>query len=751
MAFTPEQIAKAYVGPQADIYDVFKDQAALQARQDALQAEYKKQELDAERQNYKLRDSAMNSLLAAQKANNLATGSKLDALWNAKNQEITDRAFSPEGMALYQSNPSQWKAEHVTMYHTLGDQMKSVGAGMKKVDELLLKANADRNGALNIPALRTALINTIAFDEEGKPRETFNAEESNIIPFIEGAYDPLTHKEISDKRQRTKLASQYYDRNKLEQLVLDKFKPDMQPKLVDYKKQGIGMTDEYNLPSYYTIKEGSNTPVLDLTTIKTKNGKTYDVATDNIMNTLSKPNMQIALANHEKDLLETSAGQEAYKDLSRDEFDAYVAADFAKKLPKPEKINTGLNQSEAEAWRRAHTGSSKQGESEGNLMNVAKHVMNPELSRGLPITPLQEADVVNPPSGAQGFIKLNNGLQGSKDLKTGRGTPVDIFQDPNTGKSYMVYRPIRTMAGVEYHSDEAKQTGTDLTNRMIEIPNNDLGYYNKVFNVADYKNKPEDFIDKANRNTGANKIAQPSSVNASSSRVSANTSSNDWGTEIANATQSIKGLGKKKATQIPEALKKKVNNPTSQVVTKNNNPNEDDDWINTIFDFENTRGSRLGGQMTDKDVPNFGYNKHSDELIKIKDLGERKKKAIEYFKKEILPQVKHLPLEVRKMAADLIYNGGQDPRTFLIYAAKGLDSIPENITERQKYWGKTKDKKEIDKLWSQNKDLVEKQLNEPDFAEKLYNVRKKYYDLLTDKEAYNNSWIYRLDMFKNKK
>jgi hypothetical protein len=47
--------------------------------------------------------------------------------------------------------------------------------------------------------------------------------------------------------------------------------------------------------------------------------------------------------------------------------------------------------------------------------------------------------------------------------------------------------------------------------------------------------------------------------------------------------------------------------------------------------------------------------------------------------------------------------------------------------------------------------LVEKQLNDPDFAEKLYNVRKNYYDLLTDKEAYNNSWIYRLDMFKNKK
>jgi hypothetical protein len=494
MAFTPEQIAKAYVGPQADIYDVFQNQAALQARQDALQAAYKKQELDAERQNNKLRDSAMNSLLAAQKANNLATGSKLDALWNAKNQEITDRAFSPEGMALYQSNPSQWKADHISMYHTLGDQMKSVQAGVKKIDEYLAKKNADNGGILNMPALRTSLINSIAFDKDNNLRDSFNAEEGNIEPFLQGAFDPLTHEEVTDKKQRNRIASQYYDRNKLEQLVLDKFKPDIKNDIVKYREKGIGMVDEYNLPSYYTIKEGSKTPVLDLTTVKTKNGKTYDIATENVMNTLSKPNTQIALANHEKDLLDTAAGQEAYKDLSRDEFDAYVAADFARKLPKPEKLKSGLNEAEAEAWRRAHSGSSKQGESKGDLMNVAQHVMNPQLSNGLPMTSLQEADVVGAPAGAEGFIKLNNGLQGPKDLKTGRGTPVDIFQDPKTGKSYMVYRPIRTMAGVVFNTDEAKQTGTDLTNRMIEIPSNDLGFFGKTFNTPQYKNKPEQFI-----------------------------------------------------------------------------------------------------------------------------------------------------------------------------------------------------------------------------------------------------------------
>jgi hypothetical protein len=57
----------------------------------------------------------------------------------------------------------------------------------------------------------------------------------------------------------------------------------------------------------------------------------------------------------------------------------------------------------------------------------------------------------------------------------------------------MVYRPIRTMAGVVYNTDEAKQTGTDLTNRMVEIPNNDLGFFGKTFNAPKYKNKVEEF------------------------------------------------------------------------------------------------------------------------------------------------------------------------------------------------------------------------------------------------------------------
>jgi hypothetical protein len=273
-------------------------------------------------------------------------------------------------------------------------------------------------------------------------------------------------------------------------------------------------------------------------------------------------------------------------------------------------------------------------------------------------------------------------------------------------------------------------------------------HYEQMFEAQATENKSIR-MELNNLNTGISTLT--GTINAiNRNNPAATTSGNDWGAEIANATQSIKGLGKKGATQIPEALKKKVNNPTQQVVSANNNTNEDDEWINTIFDFEDTKGSRGGGPMLYNGEKNFGFNKYSDELIKIKDIGKRKQRAIELFKKDILPQVKHLPLEIRKRAADLIYNGGQDPRTFLIYAAKGADSIPQDITERQKYWGQAYDKKEIDKLWKQNKDLVEQKLKDPDFVNSLDEIRNDYYNRLSDKEAYNNSWIHRLKIFNKK-
>jgi len=758
MAFTPEQIAKAYVGPQADIYDAFKDYTTLEAKQNAYEAAQRKLKLEQDRKDRVERNAAMNDLLAAQKANSLATGSQLDPLWNKKTQDIMNDAFSAEGTELYKTNPAMWKARYIPQLHQLNDQMKSVQAGVKKVDEYLKTANEKAGGSLNVPALRTALINTIGLDENNNPRESFNAEESNMNAFLNGAYDPKAHKEIADPRQQAKIASYYYDPEKLKQNILTSFKPDMQEDFVTFRApNGVKVNQTYKIPQYY--KKTNEGIVLDVQPFKGKDNGIYPVASDNIVETINKiPYGKVALANHEKDLLETKAGKQAFENLPDEQWDRYVMADFAKQLKAPEKVSVpGVDAAEQAGFYRnmALMNQRKEGKDKGHLRTVADYVNNPQAAlQDFPTMNAEEADVIGAPANAS-LIRLDAGPQGSKELKTANGSKVNVFLDPNTGQSYMVYRPTMTMAGVMKNPSEAKIGGKDMTNRLIPIPKDRNDFWLKNFNYSQYGDKKEDFPlnnAAAPKTQSAPQTQSSTQVRTQSApKTAAKVSDDEWGNDIANATQSIKGLGKKGATQIPEALKKKIDNPTSQVASTNNNANEDDEWINTILDFENTKGSRLGKQMLDNKEPNFGYNKHSAELIKIKDLGERKKKAVEYFKKEILPQVKHLPLGVRKMAADLIYNGGQDPRTFLVYAAKGLDSIPEDITERQKYWGGTKDKKEIDKLWNQNKDLVEKQLNDPDFVDKLYKVRKNYYDRLSDKEAYNNSWIYRLDMFKNNK
>lgn len=512
MAFTPEQIAKAYMGAQGDIYDVFKNQAAMEATQNAYAAAQRKQQLELERKERAERNAAVNDLLAAQKANTLATGSQLDPLWNTKSQEVINRAMSKEGMELYQSNPALFKANYISELHQIGDNMKSVQAGVKKVDEYLKNIYDKTGGALNLSAARNAIINTIGLDENGKPRDSFNAEDANIMGILGGTFDPLTHQNVEDPKKRAVIAANYFNPEKIRENII-KFKPAGEMKedyITTTSPEGIKVNQVYKIPSYYV-----KTPkgfVLDVKEVKGKDNESYPLATDNLESVIAKvPYASVAIANHEKDLLETKKGQKAFEALDDEQWNKYVVADMAQLLPRPEKLGVpALDAAAKERYERQQDALRRRGESEstGDLMNLAKHVMNPELSRELPITSLQEADVVGAPAGAQGFIKLNNGVQGAKDLRTAKGTPVDIFQDPNTGKSYMVYRPIRTMAGVTYNSDEAKQTGTDLTNRMVEIPTNDLGFFGKTFNPPKYKNKVEEFTNTGSKTTNRKESLQ---------------------------------------------------------------------------------------------------------------------------------------------------------------------------------------------------------------------------------------------------
>jgi len=496
MAFTPEQIAKAYVGPQADIYDAFKDYATLEAKQAAYAAAQRKQQLELERKERAERNAYVNDLLAAQKANTLATGSQLDPLWNTRSQEIINNAMSPEGMEEYKANPAVFKAKIVSQLHQLGDNMESVKSGVKKVDEYLKNIYDKTGGALNVSSARNAIINTIGLDENGKPRDSFNAEDANIMGILEGTYDPLTKQNVTDPNKRAVIAANYFNPEKLRENVV-KFKPDVVQDYVSYKSpSGVTVNQVYKIPSYY--KKTKDGFVLDVAPAKGKDNTIYPVASDNLLNSISKITYSnVALANHEKDLLETKEGQKAYQSLDDEQWKRYVAADMAKLLPKPERLDTPkVDDSEQAAFYRnlALQNQNRNTKEKGHLSTVRDYVNNPQAAiNDFPKMSVTEADVIGAPAGTTELIRLDAGPQGGKELKTANGSKVNVFLDPNTGKSYMVYRPNMTMAGVIKNPEEAKIGGKDMTNRLIPIPQNDNSYWKKNYNYSQYGNTQEDF------------------------------------------------------------------------------------------------------------------------------------------------------------------------------------------------------------------------------------------------------------------
>lgn len=520
MAFTPEQIAKAYMGAQGDIYDVFKNQAAMEATQNAYAAAQRKQQLDLERKERAERNASVNDLLAAQKANNLATGSQLDRLWNTKSQEVINRAMSKEGMELYQSNPALFKANYVSELHQIGDNMKSVQAGVKKVDEYLKNIYDKTGGALNVSAARNAIINTIGLDENGNPRDSFNAEDANIMGVLEGTFDPLTHQNVEDPKKRAVIAANYFNPEKIRENVI-RFKPagEMKEDYVSSEgSDGIKVNQLYKIPSYYV-----KTPkgfALDVQEVKGKDNESYPLATDNLISVISKvPYPKVAIANHEKDLLETKQGQKAFQALDDEQWNKYVVADLAQLLPRPEKLGVpALDAKDKELYERQQDALRRKSESgsKGHLSNVRDYVNNPQAAiQDFPAVSLEEQNVIGAPAGVTELIRLDAGPQGSKELKTANGSKVNVYLDPNSGQSYMVYRPTLTMAGVIKNPEEAKIGGKDMTNRLIPIPTGKNEFWLSNFNYSQYGDKKEDFP-----LTGSRQTAQPQSTTTTNRKES---------------------------------------------------------------------------------------------------------------------------------------------------------------------------------------------------------------------------------------
>jgi hypothetical protein len=473
MAFTPEQIAKAYAGAQGDIYEAFQNQEALQAKRDALEAAYKKQELNSERQDNKVRDAAMTSVLAAQKAANLATGTQLDQLWNDKAKEIYSRAFSPEGMALFNSNPAEWKSQHVLALQGVSDQMKSVEAGVKKALQMTENYNKNKGGILNLSKLNTAVINTVGLDENGKPRESFNSEDSAITAMINGYVDPLTHKEVTDPYERDKIASSYYDKDMLNEKIQDKFKVDMKKgEPVPYMENGRHMDMIWSYPNYYRISEKTKNPELDVVTVTDKNKNNYNLASDNLRNVLNYPDARMAIALHKKELLETEKGQKAFENLDRDQFNDYVIADYAKTLPFP----TSEKKSRDQAYIVVNTGKKEKEphDSLDYLQSIYVGDNTPDITKFNNPTPYSYSEATLPRGEALTNLHDITHTSSKALLKDSDNISYKVWKSDATGKYYYTFE--KTTGG-----GSAKPTwvgGTEkYKGKFFEVP--DVNWFNR--------------------------------------------------------------------------------------------------------------------------------------------------------------------------------------------------------------------------------------------------------------------------------
>ena len=165
------------------------------------------------------------------------------------------------------------------------------------------------------------------------------------------------------------------------------------------------------------------------------------------------------------------------------------------------------------------------------------------------------------------------------------------------------------------------------------------------------------------------------------------------------------------------------------------NADEDDTWIRKILNFEATKGSSEGGELS-----NFGYNNwkkfgHSRPPESIDE-------AVEYYKKDYLPKVKNYPIEVRKRIGDYIFNTGRSPEDLLLHASGKLSLKELNST------GTSKDK------WETNKGEIEKMFSDPNFISKLDKSRDDVYKTTKTTNgqpnpAYDASWKYRVNLFND--
>jgi len=475
MAFTPEQIAKAYMGAQGDIYDVYQNQAAMEAKQNQLERAYAKQQLDQDRKERAERNTALNDVNLALKNAHLATGSKLDDLYNKQSEALYADAFNPENTQLYQSNPAAWKQKVMPKIFELNNNISSVGAGLKKVREYVGKLNQDYKGALNTTALENALIDGLALDRDGKPTGSLNAEDASMQAIANGYYDFLNKKANDNNVPDIDKAADFWNPVKTKDLVVSKFKADIKPAKTKYYQSGVLMNDNYQIPAYYKIVEDQKEPVLDVSTVKTKDGNIYELATDNMKDILTGTMQEkMAIAHHARELKETPKGQEAFialgGDKDPDAFNRYVIADFAKILPKGYKENTEVDP--AFAFKNRGTGEKKEKPKDSLEYTQSLYGQDfPDASR-FPVADKRYYSQSSLPQGStlQNFHDITS-TSGDDLLKDASNISFKIWRNTEDGKDYFTIEETRGTNSVQTAlSKEAERKGWKK-GQFYEVPN----------------------------------------------------------------------------------------------------------------------------------------------------------------------------------------------------------------------------------------------------------------------------------------
>lgn len=226
MAFTPEQIAKAYMGAQGDIYDVYAKQQEQEALRDKMLYEQRKNQVAEERKQRQEQNNALSDFNRLQ--SNLAIATNLPSIDNPLTKEISDwgtNLLTGDNKQLFKEHPNEWNYLAQESYGNLFRKAKNFQEGAKKTFSQVEDLNKQYNGSLDATKLANAIANISGYNQ-GKLADVYAFDEATGPALLNGLVDldgtPLVDKDgtpLNPKRS-AEITNMFIDPIKDEENVL---------------------------------------------------------------------------------------------------------------------------------------------------------------------------------------------------------------------------------------------------------------------------------------------------------------------------------------------------------------------------------------------------------------------------------------------------------------------------------------------------------------------------------------------------